>query len=96
VQKKIGGQKVNTVIMQGSSRVGGGAFPEQDLPTYMLGLRPKDMGISELKDGLLHCDPPLVGRVEEDWFCLDVRTLQEEEFSLVVQSLRQAMSDLDQ
>ena len=96
VQKKIGGQKVNTVIMQGSSRVGGGAFPEQDLPTYMLGLRPKDMGISELKDGLLRCDPPLVGRVEEDWFCLDVRTLQEEEFSLVVQSLRQAMSDLDQ
>lgn len=96
VQKKIGGQKVNTAIMQGSSRVGGGAFPEQDLPTYMLGLRPKDMGISELKDGLMRCDPPLVGRVEEDWFCLDVRTLQDEEFSLVVQSLRQAMTDLDQ
>ncbi|MGM0609959.1 MAG: L-seryl-tRNA(Sec) selenium transferase [Thermodesulfobacteriota bacterium] len=91
IQRKIGGRRIRTSLIRGNSRVGGGAFPEQNLPTCMLGLRPAGLGISELKDRLLHSDPPLIGRVEDDWFCLDVRTLRDEEFALVCEALKQGL-----
>jgi len=38
---------------------------------------------------LLQTDPPLVGRVEEDRFCLDPRTLQRDEISTLVDVFEQ-------
>ena len=81
---------LGATVVPGVSRVGGGAFPERDLPTSLVRL---NTGISaeELRARLLAADPPLIGRVEESAFHLDVRTLRDEEFPLVVDVLRDAM-----
>ncbi len=91
VQRRIGGQRMSTSVSLGSSRVGGGAFPEQDLPTFVLRLRPAKVPVSDFQQRLLHVDPPLVGRLEEEWFCLDVRTLRENELGAVVDALDEAL-----
>ncbi len=78
-------------IFQSQSRVGGGAFPEQDLPTYLVGIKSEQMNSEELKDRLLKTDPPLIGRIENEVFCLDPRTVSSEEFSMVCDALSQAM-----
>ncbi len=76
----------------GASRVGGGSFPERDLGTTLVGVTPADgRGAEALKAALLRTDPPLVGRIEEDAFQLDPRTLTDAEFSLVASALRQAL-----
>ncbi|MES9995393.1 L-seryl-tRNA(Sec) selenium transferase [Desulfovibrio aminophilus] len=76
----------------GVSRVGGGAFPEQDLPTVLVALTPRDgLSVEALREALLHTDPPLVGRVEGDAFCLDPRTLETKEFALAARALAQAL-----
>ena len=75
--------------MSGTSRVGGGASPELDLPTRLVALKPIQVGPDKLKDYLLQTDPPLVGRVEEDRFCLDPRTLQRDEISTLVDVFEQ-------
>ena len=75
--------------MSGTSRVGGGASPELDLPTRLVALKPIQVGPDKLKDYLLQTDPPLVGRVEEDRFCLDPRTLNRNEISTVVDVFEQ-------
>jgi L-seryl-tRNA(Ser) seleniumtransferase len=78
-------------LRPGVSRVGGGAFPEADLPTALVTLVPKDgMSVEALRTALLSTDPPLVGRVEEGAFCLDPRTLAGDEHALVLAALRQA------
>lgn len=60
------------------SRVGGGAFPECDLPTSLVCLTPQEgapLTASGLRQALLATTPPLLGRLEEGAFCLDPRTL---------------------
>jgi L-seryl-tRNA(Ser) seleniumtransferase len=75
-----------------SSRVGGGASPELALPTHVVTLRSKTtLALETLRDFLLHTDPPLIGRVEEDLFCLDVRTIQPDELTTVIDVFTQAI-----
>jgi L-seryl-tRNA(Ser) seleniumtransferase len=92
VRRSLGGE-FEAVLLPGASRVGGGAFPERDLPTTLVGLRPKDPGLTGdgLRERLLRTDPPVAGRIEEDTFCLDPRTLEPEENRLVVAALAQAL-----
>jgi len=78
-------------VRAGSSRVGGGAFPEADLPTSLVCLKPVNGGVEGLRAALLSTDPPLVGRVEDDALCLDPRTLDAREHPLVLSALRQAL-----
>ena len=73
------------------SRVGGGAFPEQGMPTTLVCIQPSSCSAMQLKQRLLATDPPLVGRLDERSFQLDTRTLEEDEFNDVVLVLRQAL-----
>lgn len=79
-------------LAPGMSRVGGGAFPERDLATTLVTVAAADgTGAEELRRRLLGTDPPLVGRTQDDRFCLDPRTLGDDEISLVAAALRQAL-----
>jgi L-seryl-tRNA(Ser) seleniumtransferase len=45
---------------------------------------------------LLDTSPPLVGRIEQQAFCLDPRTLTDKEFALVIEALQQALQAVSQ
>ncbi len=75
------------------SRVGGGSFPERDLATTLVCIQPKNMSSTTLKQKLLATEPPLLGRLEEDTFCLDVRTLTDEDMLEAVQVLHTALTE---
>jgi len=64
-------------IVASSSRVGGGALPEEALPTYCVAVTPLGMSETELEKHLRSADPPVIVRVEESRVLLDVRTLLE-------------------
>ena len=74
------------------SRVGGGAFPQYDLPTTLVRLNPVNCSPTALKAALLETVPPLIGRLEDDAFCLDPRTLDAREYPDVLRVLRQALA----
>ena len=78
-------------MASGESRVGGGAFPERGLPTTLVRVQPQRCSVPELKQRLLATEPPLIGRLEEDAFCLDVRTVQEHEVAALVRVLDTAL-----
>ncbi|MBU1001891.1 MAG: L-seryl-tRNA(Sec) selenium transferase [Proteobacteria bacterium] len=87
------GAAAELALLPGSSRVGGGSFPERDLPTTLVALTPSGgMTADELKARLLNLALPLVGRIEDDRFCLDPRTLDDKEFPLVSAALLQALN----
>ncbi len=75
-------------VFPAQSRVGGGAFPEQDLPTTLVGIKIAGLSCEDIRSRLLNTDPPLVGRVEEDFFCLDPRTIDDSEMGMVVSVLK--------
>lgn len=88
---------VKLKLEENVSRVGGGSFPENDLPTYVVSLEfcreDSEFSAQVLKERFLQTDPPLVGRVEHDKFLFDVRTIAEEEFPLVKKCLISILQD---
>lgn len=79
-------------LADGMSRVGGGSFPERDLPTTLIRVESPSCAAEKLRSRLLAADPPLVGRVERDAFLLDPRTLDDQEFGDVVRIMARALT----
>ena len=77
-------------VVPGESMVGGGAFPDAPLPTWLVSLAPEGQGADELAARLRAGDPPLVTRVVHDRVVLDPRTLPEESLPTVARVLAQA------
>ena len=75
------------------STVGGGSLPGEQVPTFVLALRPADAHgatATDLAARLRRHDPPVIGRIEHEAVLLDPRTVQEEESSNVIDALRDA------
>jgi L-seryl-tRNA(Ser) seleniumtransferase len=95
LKKHLAG-RLDVSVRRGVSRVGGGAFPEADLPTALVAVTPGaglGLNVDALRQALLATDPPLVARVEDGALCLDPRTLDASEHPLVLGALRQALGD---
>ena len=88
------GDLARIFIRPGFSRVGGGSFPEQDLSTTLVCMVPTYGSVEDLRQSLLHGELPLVGRVEEESFCLDPRTLSSDEFNLVAKAVHLALQGM--
>ncbi len=73
------------------SRVGGGAYPEQGMPTALVCIAPRTCTAEDLRTRLLAGDPPLVGRMDGDAFALDVRTLENDDFNDASRVLKHAL-----
>jgi L-seryl-tRNA(Ser) seleniumtransferase len=94
VKKTLAGTDAAITVREGASRTGGGAFPEYDLPTWLVCARTPRVRPDALRGALLRTDPPLVARVEDDALCLDPRTLAEEEFPLAARALAHAFTSV--
>jgi L-seryl-tRNA(Ser) seleniumtransferase len=69
------------------SRVGGGALPEFDLPTVAVSLRPANFSVNDLEQRLRGAAEPVVGRIENDHFLLDLRTVADPEVGRLAATL---------
>lgn len=94
LRRKLG-SAASVTLRSGASRVGGGAFPEHDLPTTLIAVHPAGCGADDVRRRLLRTDPPLLGRVEDDAFCLDVRTLDDADAAAVAHVLADALDVAD-
>ncbi|HDM10186.1 MAG: L-seryl-tRNA(Sec) selenium transferase [Deltaproteobacteria bacterium] len=74
---------------EGSSKVGGGALPLVELPTRLVCLRPGKMGAHGMEQWLRAYDPPIICRVEKEELVLDVRTILDDELSVVARAVRE-------
>ena len=62
------------------SRVGGGSFPEQALPTMLVAVKPRNISAQDLRQRLLQAETPIISRLADDVLLLDPRTLVERNF----------------
>ena len=73
------------------SQVGGGSLPDTFMESYALCFHPRLISVSELEKRLHFTKEPLIGRVMEDDFWIDLRTIREEELERVVESFQEAL-----
>lgn len=67
-------------------------MPEQNIASWAVSVRPGNMKMSRFEHLLRHAPVPVVGRVEGDRLLLDMRTIADDELSLLVESLQSALA----
>ncbi len=75
------------------SRVGGGAMPEQNLPSHAVGVKPYGCTVNQLERKLRDLDTPIIGRIEDESLLLDMRTVSEDEITLIADSLARILRE---
>jgi L-seryl-tRNA(Ser) seleniumtransferase len=78
--------------MKDSSKIGGGSYPVQNLPTWVVSLMPQTMTSQELESRLRACSPPIISRISKERVILDMRTLFPEEPGLITRSISALLS----
>lgn len=78
-------------IIETTSQVGGGALPLQDLPTWAVAVKPTTASVETLEAELRNQAPPIIARISDDRICLDLRTIQTDELTLIVRGMAQAL-----
>lgn len=81
--KKIGDSRMHIRLLERASKTGGGALPLMELPSLCVAVQIKGISPNALEKMMRHNDPPIIARIEDDWYVMDPRTLQEDELSTI-------------
>jgi L-seryl-tRNA(Ser) seleniumtransferase len=76
-----------------SSRAGGGALPEVNLPTYVISIKSGGSSVNVVEERLRKGSPPIIARIKEDSLIIDVRTVREEDLEGLVKGIKSALSE---
>jgi L-seryl-tRNA(Ser) seleniumtransferase len=79
---------ISCEIIPTEGRVGGGSVPNHTLPSYAVTF---DRDVNRLEETLRKGMHPIIGRIHEGKYLLDVRTLFESDFPVLVEALKEAM-----
>ncbi|MEW6214258.1 MAG: L-seryl-tRNA(Sec) selenium transferase [Nitrospirota bacterium] len=90
LKKEIKDAHIN--VMVDSSRAGGGALPEMDLPTYVVSIKPDNISVNDLEERLRKGNPPIIARIKEDSLIIDARTVRDKDLEGLVKGIRSALS----
>lgn len=85
--EKIADDRISVEILDLSSKAGGGSLPLLNLPSRCAAIRIKGMSANSLETKMRSYSPPIIGRIESDYFILDPRTLKDEEIELILGAL---------
>jgi L-seryl-tRNA(Ser) seleniumtransferase len=85
--------RLEAVIMDSSSKVGGGALPLQKLPTKCVGVMIEGFSANAIERLMRGFAPPIIGHIENDVFVMDVRTIQDEEVAIIASAFERILTE---
>jgi L-seryl-tRNA(Ser) seleniumtransferase len=80
---EIGDSRLQITLIDLSSKAGGGALPVLDLPSKCLKIKIQDMPVNTLEKNMRQNTPPIIGRIEDDGFVVDPRTLRHDDLPII-------------
>jgi L-seryl-tRNA(Ser) seleniumtransferase len=81
--KNSGDARMHIQLIERSSKTGGGALPLMELPSLCVGIQIKGISPNALEKTMRSNDPPIIGRIEDDLFVMDPRTIQKDELAII-------------
>jgi len=91
--KTLNDSRISVKLLTLSSRVGGGALPIQELPSRCLSVTIQGMSANRIEWGMRNHKPPIIGRIEEDAFIMDMRTVQDDDIDVMMSAFHKINSD---
>ena len=86
--EQIDDERQEVTIIDSASRAGGGSLPLFELPTKCIGIRIKKMSAGVIEKAMRGNDPPIIGRIEDDIFLMDMRTVAVDELTEIADAIR--------
>jgi L-seryl-tRNA(Ser) seleniumtransferase len=81
-------ERLAVAIIDSASRAGGGSLPLFELPTKCIGIRIRKMSAGVIEKTMRGNTPPIIGRIEDDLFLMDMRTVAADELPEIANALQ--------
>jgi L-seryl-tRNA(Ser) seleniumtransferase len=85
----LGKRSVLIGLLDGFSRVGGGAMPLEEIRSCLISISSASHPASKIERFFRAYNPPIIIRLEKNLALLDVRTIQEKELGTVAKAIRE-------
>lgn len=92
IERDLPTSKIKITIEDEFSEVGGGSLPMEKLPTKCLVLELLDTSVASFERSLRKYETPIIARVYKDRVYLDLRTIRNEDFSIIKGGIDYALS----
>lgn len=86
------GKDLEVSVTESKSEIGGGTLATEELPTYAVAVRHKNLPVNELARALRLCPTPVYGRVADDTLILDFRTLLPGEETIIIEAFKEILN----
>ncbi len=77
-------------LADGDGYTGGGALPTVPLASKLVQVKSAHKSVEQLAESLRRADPPVMAVLSDGWLTLDVRTVRDDEFPLIVSAMKMA------
>lgn len=82
LQEMLGKKGILTQILETRAKIGGGSMPEETIPSYALSFSEDAVKLEKyFRSGYIN----IIGRIHENLFILDLKTIKDEDMELIVE-----------
>ena len=85
--KNLKNPDISVKLFKLSSRVGGGSLPLLELPSICVGIQINGMSANAVEKRMRENNPPIIGRIEKNYFIMDLRTIKNDELPIIENAL---------
>jgi L-seryl-tRNA(Ser) seleniumtransferase len=91
--ERVSAGRLSVALLDLPSKAGGGSLPLLKLPSRCLGVTADGTSANTVERWMRSHTPPIIGRIENDCFIMDPRTLQEEELDIIEKAFSDMLAD---
>ncbi len=75
------------------SKAGGGSLPLLNLPSKGVAVKTRNMSVNALERFMRNHEPPIIGRIEDDVFVMDMRTARLEDLDIIANAFKHLLDE---
>lgn len=85
LHQELGALGIESMIISTRAKIGGGSMPEETVPSYGIAFQGNANALEEkFRKNIL----PIIGRIYEDRFVIDMKTVSKDEISLILDNIK--------
>jgi L-seryl-tRNA(Ser) seleniumtransferase len=92
IKAELAESGIAVAIQESESTVGGGSLPGETLPTVVISSESVDLSADQQAKLFREQPTPIIGRIENDKFVLDLRTVFPQQDEIIISAIRNIFS----
>jgi L-seryl-tRNA(Ser) seleniumtransferase len=90
IKKRITASHLTIDIQKTASQMGSGTLPLIEIPSIALSLKSEKYSPQKIATRLRQSQPPIIGYIRDDACLLNMRTIREDEISIIIKALNRS------